>query len=496
MGFRTGIFTLLILLVQSVYTQEVKGVVVDKTTKKSIPFATISTHNSYAIANEQGQFKLSPKPYNTNDSVTVQVMGYLDLKLPIKMLGDSIFMEPNPIALNEVVLVNNQYQPEELIEKVKASFEKNYSYNLERKRIFLRESTYDSIEDFQMNLLKSTYSEINEELIDELKASMPTKSNFFVETLFDFYGTPQESKNKIEVIKGSVLRDENNTVDSDIIERKMGLLLQKKTSLGSYFKLKSGIFSAKLETDDFTLETKTDTVKPLVKTESQLQKERKTYARNRARIIERFSNELFYNEDSFIDVFDKSQRYEFEIIDLKLRGEEFIYTLSFAPKRRSGFKGKIMINAADAAVEMISYENTSNLKSFSLFGFKFKDYLALGTQVFRKNTHGTYDLVFLQESRGNLASIQRPLKLIEKRKTGSWKRKQNEVSFEFSIRLSNIETKEYMLIEKEAISDLEYENFMPIYKVNKVRLKAFDPHFWDGYSILEPNDLLREFKIQ
>ena len=155
-----------------------------------------------------------------------------------------------------------------------------------------------------------------------------------------------------------------------------------------------------------------------------------------------------------------------------------------------------MINAADAAVEMINYQNTSNLKSFSLFGFKFRDYLALGTQVFRKNSFGTYDLVFLQESRGKLASIERPLKLIEKRKTGSWKRKQNEVSFEFSIRLSNIETKEYMLIDKSPISKSEYENFKPIFKVDKVRLDAFDPHFWDGYSILEPNDILREFKIQ
>lgn len=496
MRFRTGICVFLVLLIQNVYAQEVKGVIVDKTTKKSIPFATVSSFNAYSIANEQGQFRLSPQPFNTNDSILFQVMGYIDLKLPIKKLGDSIYMIPNPIELDEVILVNNQYNPEELIEKVKASFEKNYAYNLEKKRIFLRESTYDSIEDFQMNLLKSTYSEINEKLIDELKASMPTKSNYFVETLFDFYGTPQEGKNKIEVIKGSVLRDENNTVDSDIIERKMGLLLQKKTSLGSYFKLKSGIFSAKLETDDFTLETKTDSVKPPVKTESQLQKERKSYARNRAQIIERISSELFYNEDSFIDVFEKSQRYEFEIVDLKLRGEEYIYTLSFTSKRNGTFKGKMMINAADAAVEMINYENTSNLKSFSLFGFKFKDYLAHGTQVFRKNSYGSYDLVFLQESRGNLASIKRPLKLIEKRKTGSWNRKQNEVSFEFHIRLSNIETKEYMLMDKSPISRVDYENFKPIYTVTKTRLDAFDPHFWDGYSILEPNDLLREFKIQ
>jgi len=493
---RIGIFTLWMLLNLSANAQEVKGIIVDQTTKKSIPFTTISSLDNYAIANEQGQFKLSPKPYNTNDSILFQVMGYMDLKLPIKILGDSIFMTPNPIELEEVVLVNNQYLPKDLIEKVKASFEKNYSYTLERKRIFLRESTYDSIEDFQMKLLESTYNEINEELIEELKESMPTKSNFFVETLFDFYGTPKEGKNKIEVIKGSVLRDENNTVDSDIIERKMGLLLQKKTSLGSYFKLKSGIFSAKLDTDDFTLETKADSVKPPIKTESQLQKERKSYARNRARIIERISNELFYSDDSFIDVFDKSQRYEFEIIDLKLRGKELIYTLSFAPKRGSGFKGQMMINASDAAVEMINYENTSNLKSFALFGFKFRDYLALGTQVYRKNSFGTYDLVFLQESRGNIASIERPLKLIEKRKTGSWKRKQNEVSFEFRIRLSSRETKEYMLIDKHPITKSEYENFKPIFKVNKVRLDAFDPHFWDGYPILEPNDLLREFKVQ
>lgn len=496
MRFKIWAIVILFSLIHSTLAQEVSGVIVDRATKKTIPYATISTDNNYAIANDQGRFKLTLNPYNTNDSILVQVLGYLDFKAPIKSLKDSIFLDPNPIELNEVILINNQFSAEELIERVSESFEKNYPYAIEKRRVFLRESTFDSIEDFQMNLNKSTFPEINEDLIDELKESMPTKSNFFVETLFDFYGKPLEGQNKIEIVKGSVLRDENNTVDSDIIERKMGLLLKKKTSLGSYFKLKSGIFSTKLETEDFTLETKTDTVKPPNKTEEKLLKERKAYARNRAKLIQRFSQNLFYTDDSFIDVFDKAHRYRFDIVDLRIRGEDYIYTIEFNPKRKSGFKGKMLINAADAAVEMINYTNTSSLKSFSLFGFKFKDHLASGTQVYRKNEKGSYDLVFLEENRGNIASIERPLKIIEKRKTGSWKRRQNEVSFEFSIRLSSIKKTEYMLMEKTLISKDQYNEIVPTYKVNKTRLKAFDPDFWKGYTILEPNDLVKEFKIQ
>ena len=477
-------------------TQEVKGIIADRNTKTPIPYATVITAGQYAIANDQGQFKIYPNPYNINDSIAVQIMGYLDFKAPIGSLKDTLYLDPNPIALNEVILLNQELTAEELIERTKEAFEKNYKNQLQKKRVFLRETTEDSIRSFQMELIKSTYEQIDESLIAALKKSMPTKSTFFIETLLDFYGLPMENKNKVDIIKTYLLRDENNTIDSDIIERKMGVLLEKKSKQGSYFKLKSGMFSTKLDLENFTLDTTSDSIKPAPKSDKELLKERKNHTKGRSKLMEDLYKRLIYSEESYVDIFEKSNRYHFEIIDLKEREGDYLYTITFNTKRKSGYYGTLLINATDAAVEMISYHNKSDLKSFSLFGFKFRDHLASGTQLYRKNGFGYYDLVFVEENKGTMTSIERPLKLIEKRKTGSFKRKQNELSFEFSIQLSSVKKIEFMLMDAQPIEVSTYEEFLPRYQADKTRLQQFDPHYWDGYSILEPNDLIRDFKVQ
>ena len=51
-------------------------------------------------------------------------------------------------------------------------------------------------------------------------------------------------------------------------------------------------------------------------------------------------------------------------------------------------------------------------------------------------------------------------------------------------------------MDQQFIDSETYKDFKPTYKVNKTRLQAFDPEFWKDYPILQPNDLLRDFKIQ
>lgn len=485
-------FLFLFFLTFITKAQEVKGAILEVVTNLPIPYATVSVDNNYTFTNEQGEFNLKTYIYNSNDSILISAIGYKDLKLSIKNLTDRIYLSPSPYELNEVVLLNKKPDINQLIEKVNASFEKNYATRLDKKLVFLRESTLDSIENLGIKLNHSTYPEIDSQFFTSVLKTLPRSSNFFIESLFNLYGAP--SNQKVEMIKTFLLRDENNNIDSQIIENKIGTLLEKRLNLGSFFKLKSGVFSKKLETNNFTLETFEDSI-PVSKSKKDLYLEQKSHAINRGKNAEKILKNIFLSEESSLDVFKKPNKYDFEIIDITEENNDYIYTVRFMSKRKSGFKGVMQINENDAAVLKIKYSNVSDLKSFSLFGFKFKDNLDSGIQIFKKNEAKTYDLVFSQEKTGSLVSISRPLSLIEKKKNQFFSKKINRVDLDLDISIINIKTVEYFMLDNKPITNKEFKLYTPNYDFKKTRLKKFDPTFWDGYSTLEPNDLIKNFKF-
>ncbi len=478
------------------FAQTVESVIVDKQTREVVPYAQVFVkNNTYGVSNDEGFFRLHPNPYNLNDTLEIRLMGYEKLALPIKAVQDSLFLQPNPFSLNEVIVSNNSLSAEEVIERVIRQIPLNYPEQTRQRTVFLRESTFDSVRKFSMNLEESTIPEINESIILELEKSIPKKSNFFVESLFDLYGKAQQESAKIDLIKASVLRDEDATVDTDIIEKKMGKLLENKVKNGSYFKVKSGIFGAKLETDDFHLDTQDSLVVPKEKTEEEITKERKQFNNNRKSKIRGLYQDLFYSEEASLDVVDKSNKYIFEIVQLGIEGDDLVYIIDFEPKRSADFKGRMWVHASDFAVLRMEYENLKPLKSFGLLGISFKEHIASGQMVFRKNESGSYELQFAETLSGNLVSLKRPLKIIEKRKTGSFRRRQNEVSFNFDFRITSIEKKELLVLKSLPIGEKEVNKFKSTYGIGRERLNAYDPNFWKGTTIIEPNEKIKSFKI-
>ena len=98
---------LVLLFTCSVQAQfEITGRIIDDSTKKPLPYATIFTHNSFAIADLDGKFVL--KPVYVNDSISASYVGYESQNLIANKQGP-ILIQLNPITQNlqEVAIGNH-----------------------------------------------------------------------------------------------------------------------------------------------------------------------------------------------------------------------------------------------------------------------------------------------------------------------------------------------------------------------------------------------------
>ena len=94
----------------------------------------------------------------------------------------------------------------------------------------------------------------------------------------------------------------------------------------------------------------------------------------------------------------------------------------------------------------------------------------------------------------NTFGIDRPLKIIEKNKHVKGKRKQNEISANINFTISNREKRELVNFENTSISISEFNNFQEKANVSTTYLPAYDPNFWKGYDVIEPNKAIKSFK--
>ena len=98
---------LVLLFTCSVQAQfEITGRIIDGTTKKPLPFASVSTKNSFNIADLDGNFNL--KNISISDSITVSYVGFESQKIRAKK-QKKLLIQLNPISekLREVNIGKN-----------------------------------------------------------------------------------------------------------------------------------------------------------------------------------------------------------------------------------------------------------------------------------------------------------------------------------------------------------------------------------------------------
>lgn len=478
--------------------------IIDSLSQEPIPYATISINdNSGVISNANGDFLIYlNKKSAKHDSLKIRCLGYQTKQFLVKTFKDSIvFLNAKAMELDEVLVSNKNYTPEEIIEKVQENLENNYKHNLTKSKLFYRASSFQNLIKSDVEVNKSTIPEFNQQFIDSIVTAIPKNADDYTEILANLYGKPGDGDDqKIDIIKASHLYDKNADLSFDSYEEKLNTILKKHVKRDSYFKIKSGFYGVKTDIDSTAFdfgEQKEDVKKTEAMLEEEQKKEaerKKDFSNYRKSAIARLEHGSFIFEDSDLNFLEKQNRFDFKVEDYSFLNDEFVYKISFTPKRKEDFKGTIYVNTDDFAIVRIDYENVKNLKNFKLLGLSYSKKLKKGTLIYSKNETEKYALKYAELEEGSQFGIKRPLTIIEKNKHVKGRRKQNELDTDIHFIMTIKEKSELVVFENENISEVTFNNFEEKPKVEPVYLPKYDPEFWKGYNVIEPNQAIKDFK--
>ena len=489
----SNIFIYIFLLASiSIHGQSISSRVVDTKTNEGIPYATVQfAENRGIITNEEGRFSINLNSrLEQQDSIYISSMGYKKTAIHFKAALDSVIhIEPKAIELNEVYLFNNDLSVDEIIEKVKENLPINYNREPIKQRLFFRQSSLNTMTKLDIEFEKSTIEELNKKFLDSVISILPRNASYYTESLCDFYRKPDEHRLYIE--KAAELYDKNNEGSMEALSAKLERIFKENVKPDSYLKIKSGWFGQKVELDSiFDSSDETAEIEDELKDEGN-----KHFLSSKKNQLHDLYSELFYNDKTKLNFIDKSNRYEFRLKGFTAIEDEGVYVIAFDPKRSEDFRGTIYVNLEDFAIMLIDYENVNSLKRIKLLGFSYEEITYKGTTIFSKGSNNKYDLRFIDKVFGRKMGVRRPLSVIEKNKYVKGRRKQNELSMELDIINFNTEKYELVVFDSKLISTGEFSNSVENEAVKATYLSSYNPEFWEGYDIMEPNKAIREFTV-
>ncbi len=466
--------------------------VIDQETQEPVPYATIETGvHQGMVSNEEGEFTfLLENVKQPQDSIYISYMGY-ETKGVVFEENEGIIVPlvPKLYELKEVFLTTEVLTVDEIIDRVKENLDKNYTADLTKKKIFYRQSDIGKLKKMDLGFKKSTIEELNKELLDSITKLLPKKSSYYKEVVADLYG--DYNNYKLNINKAAELYDKNNDISAEGIGKKLEGIFNENIKKDSYLKIKSGLFSTKMQVDSIIQENE--------QAKAEIEKRKNEGDANfQEQISNQISNlyeQLFFQEDSKIDVLDKSSRYKFTLDNYTVINGMTVYILPFTPKGGKEFKGTMYVNTQDFAIVRLDFENVKPISKFGLLGITYRNNIYKGKMLFGKDESGSYSPRFLELLDGSYMGLDRPLKVIEKNKNVKGRRKQNELSLKLNIQGNQLQKYELVVFESENISQPAY-NQIEVKKVIKATyLSQYDPTFWQGYSIMEPNQAIESFKV-
>jgi len=488
-----------LLLCGQLMAQTYSSKLVDAKTNNGIPYATIQYgENQGVISNDEGRFSFYlNERTQLLDSVYISSMGYKKVGFALEHLKDSIIVvQPRAIELSGVYVFDEELDVDVIIERMKERLPQNVNNEPVKQRYFLRQSVFGNIEKVDFGFEKSTIEELDKALIDSIALAIPRNSYHYTEALGDLYKTNRGQK--VNVLKAAELYDKKDIGSFEDLGERMEEMFMRNVKPDSYLKIKSGIFSEKLQVEEMMADLEADeaTTEDTKALEKEIQRDTISgVVDGQKHIFDELWQEIFYQEDSKLDLIEKTRKYTFELVGYTDIEDVGVYVIDFIPKGGADFKGRVYVNIEDYAVMRIDFENLKNLRNFRLLGIFYRETLYKGTMQFTQLDNGRYELKFADFSFGRWFRFDRPLDVIEKNKNVKGRRKQNELKLNIDFRMTNTNKWELVIFENTLIDKNQFEAFKEDKSIKAKYMPAYDPEFWQDHTIMEPNQAIRQFTV-
>ena len=494
MKIKSVFFLLIILLISSALlnAQELTAVVKDSISQKVIPFASIYVNSgSGVVSNEEGHFRLQYDASEEKDSLFISCMGYKTLNIPFSKVKDTVFyLSPKNIELNSIILSNNQLDVKEILKEIQKDIPEKYELGLTKKKLFFRETGSQEFKILDVKIKKTSITEFNQTFWDSTLVKIPRKNSWYFELIGNLNGDYNKKNQKLELLRALELEDKEKTAIFENIEKLFDTILKQNVKSNSFFKVRSGIIGGKVEADEIN-----DTSEDTLTSKQKIQKEKDDFLKWRKRVLSNSIISLFDEEKLDLTILKKASKYKFTQTDFTYLGDTPVYIINFYPDGNADFKGKIYVDADKLALIRIEYKNIQPIRDFSMFGVSFKEDLREVIVQFKKTASEKYSLEYFDFNTSFEGGFDRPLVITEKNKIVKGRNKQNQLKMDLNVVNRNNQRYQLVIFETIPLDIHVFEDFQEKAKILPVNRITYDPDFWEGYMIIEPNASIKEFRV-
>jgi len=370
-----------------------------------------------------------------------------------------------------------------------------YDLSLTKKTFFLRESFDQRWVQRDFKVKKATIKEFKQAFWDSLFKSIPVKDDWHTESYGALYGDWSDERQKLVLKRAVELADTVNEKGYDQIENKITSVLDENVKENSYFKFKSGIFSTKVDRNE-VIEQESDSTSIDTKKEKKEEEfpEEEAFHRGRKNRLKELFNSLIKRDRLNISILNKSHLYDYEIVNFTYVAGVAVYIIRFQPNGKKGkYKGKLYIEAEQYSLIQMEYENVRSIRDFSLLGLSFNAYGRKLQLKFDRFQGEKYQLQYLNVETKFRTGIDRPVKIIEKNKFIKGRRKQNELSGKIHFKLDQKSNVTLVVFNSEKVNEKAFESLQETKVFTPAKRDSYDPNFWEGYTIMEPNKAIKAF---
>jgi len=479
----------------------VRGNIFDFETNAPLPFANISIlgKNIGTISNSDGYFIFHIRNVSESDTICFNYIGYEILKLKVLELKDSINISLHPIAceLNEVLVYNKNLTPKEIVELTYQNYKKNHSSpDIRQKVFFHRFITTNLPSKKTITLLRSDVPSANKDFFRELSNSLNCKYVDYQDAIFYRYYSNKDVK--LVPIKGISINENSETESRKLLEKKLKLI---ETTLDNwskdtktYYKMRSGIFSIKLDNknDVDTVENKLDTVK------NKKQRDKKYYyirSTTVNREVNNIINEYTNVESENLEFINNTKKYNYKLVGLTNSNYDPAYIISFTPKKRGLFGGKMYISTSSYAILQLDYNYLEGKASqkFHLLGLGHSVNFKKGHIIFEKGPKN-YFIKYINVEKEESMSFDRNICLVRKKKRTFIDKKLNEIKVNINLKVEIKNKFELLVLEREKINpDMMLKISQPKF-VKYKKENSYSSEFYRNNSLFAPTLELRKYR--
>ncbi len=480
------------------HKHEIKGLVLDKDKQTALAFTNIVVlgKSKGSISNENGYFSIDISGLKETDTISFQYLGYQNRNFSVNQLKGTpvVSLKENMISLNETFVFGEEPDAKEIIKKILENKATNYKTRVTKSKMFIRERYTADINKINIEFKKSSFETLNRKIIKLIENKLPNHTTSYTDFLGELYFSETQNdsvKLKVNPIKTISLKDKD--IDFSQIESVFENVFAN-TKEKEYWKMKSGIFSSKIDIKGEEKEEKSGMVSVSANNDNfdDDNNMKTTYYRDNIEYSLEYS---LMNDNKDWEFLYKTGKYKYTLAGgTKVNGED-VYIIDFEPQSSGKFVGRVYVSIETYALIRADYEYALGKTGLDIHllgvGVSMNKFKA---SIYFEKKGDRYALKYFSRKTGQTVSINRSLSLLKKKERFLFDKKLNEIKGRIKMTQTSEDLTEILVLDENEITDNQFANFKQKKMIKIIYVNQFNDDLWNGFSIIEPTKQMKEYK--